>query len=193
MFLRLRSVSWLCALLPGLIPLAAAQSALGDIYKWTDAQGNTNFSNLPPAKSEKARNVMVVAKESGPSAIPARTAAPTEQELMARIENLEHQLQARQSAALAPPGAPPAASHAPPPPAPYAGYYPVAPPAQLQYYYDNSNDSGYYPAYAPNYYYPVLPWYAYGAYPRRAFFARPGFNTGFRGSFHGGGGHGGRR
>jgi len=187
-FSRVRSVRWSRALVTGLISLAASQSALGDIYKWTDAQGNTNFSNLPPSKSERAANVAVVAKESGPVRIGERTANPTEQELLARIRNLEGQLQSRQTPAPTPQTAPQAA----PPPVPYAGNYPVTPAPAPQNYYDNGYDSGYYPAYYPTYYYPVLPLYAYAAFPRRGFVARPGFNPGFRGSFRGGGGHRGR-
>jgi len=85
--------------------------------------------------------------------------------LLARIENLERQLQARQYAAQ-----PPAA----PAPAPYASYYPPAlrrtacTELLRQRYYSS------YPSYYPTYYYPVAPAYSYAVYSR-PFVGRPAY------------------
>ena len=194
-----RSAFWLLALLLILIFLIIPATAWGDIYKWTDEQGRINISNVPPPSAGKARNVEIVLKE----------VKPTEQELLARIERLERQQQARQYPAQAP-GAPP--------PTPYGSYYPpTPPPPPPPNYYDSGYDAGYdsgyyssgyypsYPSYYPTYSYPVVPAYSYAAYPRRAFISRPvfaaprggafrgggGFSHGGGGSFRGGGGHGG--
>jgi len=190
-----RGAFWLLALLLILIFLIIPATAWGDIYKWIDEQGRVNISNIPPPDAGKAKNVEIVLKE----------VKPTEQELLARIERLERQLQTPQYAAQ-----PPAA----PPPTPYGGYYPPAPPPPPSpSYYDSGYDPGYgngydssyypsnYPSYYPSYSYPVVP--AYAVYPRRAFISRPvsaaARGGAFRGggSFHGNGGHsgghGGRR
>ncbi len=175
-------------LLPAFLSLVIPATAWSDIYKWTDEQGRTNLSNVPPTPSGKVKNVEVALKETKTS--PERAAAANEQALLARIENLERQLQARQYAAP-PPGAPA--------PAPYASYYPPPPPppsASPSYY-----DSGYYgnyPSYYPTYYYPVAPAYSYAVYSARSFVGRPAFaapRVGYaHGGFsHGGGGHRGRR
>lgn len=169
---------WLFALLPALILLVTPAIAWGDIYKWTDEQGQTNFSNVPPTKSGKVKNVEIVLKE-------ARPTSPTEQALLARIESLERQLQVRQYTPQAP---------AVPPPMPYGGYYPpTPPPPPPPSYYDSGYGSSYYPSYYPSYYYPVMPSYSYAVYPARAFIGRPVFAAPRGGSFHGGGGHRGRR
>ena len=174
-----RSVFRLLALLPALISLVMPATAWGDIYKWTDEKGRTHYSDAAPPTSGKVKNVELVQKEI------KRT--PTEQALLARIESLERQQQARQYAPQAP---------APAPPMPYGGYYPpTPPPPPPPSYYDSGYDSGYYssyyPSYYPSYYYPVAR--AYAVYSARAFVARPVFAASRGGSFHGGGGHGGRR
>ena len=200
---------WLTAFFPALISLVVPANARGDIYKWTDEQGGTYYSDLPPPASGEAKNVEVVVKETKPTA--------REQALLARIENLERLQQARQYAA----------------PAPYDNYTtPAPPPPPVPNYYDagyvSGTYSGYYPGYYPNYYYPVVPAYSYVVYPRRTVISRPLYaaprggsihgSTSFRagtpshvggshggvpfraggavhggGSMHGGGGHGGRR
>ena len=193
---RSRGRLWLSVLFPVLLSLPVPGIAWAGIYKWTDENGTTHFSNIRPDKSAKARNVEVVAQEPKPSSIPDHAATRTEQALLARIESLERQLDARQYAAQAPQGPPPAAYSYPPtpPPAAYSGYYPpVSPPSS---YYPGGYDwasSGYYPAY----YYPFAS--SYVVYPRRAFAGRPAFVAPHGGSFHGhgsrggGGGRGGRR
>jgi hypothetical protein len=197
---HVRGVFRLFVVLCPLLSLVTPAAAWGDIYKWTDERGSTNFSNLPPPNAAKAKNVEIVAKETSPAPIPEHVATATEQALLARIKDVERQLQAAKIAAQTPP---------PRPPAPAGGYYPAmqapppgysvpppvysAPPAD---YYDNTYDSGYYPSYTPTYYYPVVPAYPFAVYPRRAYFARPGFAGSRGGSFGGsfrGGGHGGRR
>jgi uncharacterized membrane protein YgcG len=196
-FVHIRSPFWLFALLPALILLVIPATAWGDIFKWTDEQGRINISNIPPPEATKAKNVEVVLKETKPT--------PIEQALLARIESLERQQQARQYTTQAP---------AVPPPTPYGSYYPPTPPPPPSYYdsgYDTGYDSGYYtsgyypsyPSYYPTYYYPVTS--SYAVYPARAYRAGPafaasrggsfrgggGFSHGGGGSFRGGGGHGG--
>jgi hypothetical protein len=166
---------WLSALFPALISLVIPATAWGDIYKWTDEQGRTYYSDVPPPTSGKAKNVEVVQKE------PKLT--PAEQALLARIQSLERQVQAQRYAAQAP---------AAPPPTPYPSYYPSTPPPPPPSYYDSGYDSGYYgsyyPSYYPTYYYPA---YSYPVYRARAIIARPVFAASHGGSFRGGGGHGG--
>jgi hypothetical protein len=172
-------------------------SAYADIYTWTDARGSLNFSNLPPPKSDKVKNVQVVAAGAAPVSaagdpVPPRQASPTERELLARVKNLERQLAEQQKQQLSQQRAAPAYYQAPPPP-PRTYYQPPPPPSYYQpppAYYDPSADTGYYPAY-PVYYYPVVP--AYAVYPRRAYYfaPRPAFVGGHFGGF--GGGHGARR
>jgi hypothetical protein len=174
-FAHFRSPFWLFALLLALISLVVPATAWSDIYKWTDEQGKTNFSNVPPTKPGKVKSVEIVLKE-------ARPTPPTEQALLARIESLERQLQVRQYTTQAP---------AVPPPTPYGGYYPpTPPPPPPPNYYDSGYGSSYYPSYYPSYY---TPSYSYAAYPARAFIGRPVFAAPRGGSFRGGGGHRGRR
>jgi hypothetical protein len=185
---RFRSTFRLFALASILLSLVAPATVRADIYKWTDANGSTNFSNVPPPPGVKQKNVTIVAKESPSAApIPEHVATPTEQALLARIKEVERQLQAAKTAAAAMPPAPRPqvpGGYSPtiqPPPA-----YSAPPPD----YYAGSYDSGYYPGYAPAYYYAAVP--AYAVYPRRVYYARPAFAGAHGGSFHGGG-HGGRR
>ena len=176
---------WLFALLPTLISLVVPATAWGDIYKWTDEHGSTNFSNVPPIKSSKVKNVKIVVEETKPTSIPDHVATPTEQALLTRIESLERQLQARQYAAQVP---------AVRPPMTYSGYYPSTPPPPLpppSYYSSGYYDSWNYPSYYPTYYLPVAS--SYLVYPARTFVTRPIFMAPRGGSFHGGGGHRGMR
>ena len=164
----------LSVLLPVSLSLAIPAAAWADIYKWTDENGGTVFSNVRPAKSAKAKDVEVVERDTKATGTPER-GARTEQALLARIESLERQLDARQYAAQ------PVEA---PPPAPYSGYYPPTPPPPSYY------DSGYYgnyPGYYPAYFYPFAS--SYRVYPRRAFVSRPVFVAPHGGSFHARGGH----
>ncbi len=178
--MRSRSPLRLLALLPAAIALVVPATACGDIYKWTDEQGRTYYSDSLPPASGKAKNVVVVEKEVKPT--------PTEQALLARIEALERQqralLYAAQAAAIAPP-------------TPYASYYPPAPlpppPPLPPSYYDSGYDSGYYssgyyPSY-PIYYYPATS--SYAVYPARAYRTRPTFAAPHGGFSRSGGGHAG--
>jgi hypothetical protein len=185
----------LFTLLTAYISLVLPATAWGDVYKWTDAKGITVFSDVLPKPGEKVKNFEVVAKARPETKVPAQTVTPAEQALLARVDTLERQLQARQIAAAAP---------AVPPPATYGSYYPPAPqppPLPSNYYdsgyYDSGYDSGYYPSYYPSYSYPVVATYSY-AYPARTYISRPVSVTPrpvsvapHGGSFHGGGGHGG--
>jgi len=155
----------LCVLLAAPALLASARAA-ADIYAWTDARGQTVISNVQPSRSERVRNLRLVAKESPPSAQAAdpakRAATRTEQALLDRIAGLERQLQAAQSAPL-----PQALA-----PAPY-DYYPAPPPPPV---YDTGDYPAYYypsAAYAPVYYYPYAP--AYFVARPRVFAPRPAF------------------
>ena len=193
-FSHFRSPFWLFALLPALISLVIPATAWGDIFKWTDEQGRMVVSNVPPTKSGKANNVQLLVEETrpatkAPASIREHVATPTEQALIAKIESLERQLQAPQYAAQAP---------TVPPPTPYGGYYPSTPPPPppSSSYYGSGYYSGYYssyPSYYPSYYYPVMPSYSYAVYPARTFISRPVFAAPRGGSYHGGGGHRGRR
>jgi hypothetical protein len=185
---RFRCTFRLFALIPVLLSFVASAPVWADIYKWTDENGSTNFSNVPPPPGGKQKKVAIVAKESPSSApIPEHVATPTEQALLARIKEVERQLQAAKTAAATPPPAPrPQVS---------AGYSPtIQPPpvysAPAADYYGDTYDSGYYPGYVPAYYYAAVP--AYALYPRRVYYGRPVFAGAHGGSFRSGG-HGGRR
>jgi len=194
--LAFASVRGRCALLSLSLSLLIPCAVWGDIYKWTDEKGKINISNLPPPTTAKAKNIEVVLKETKSASIPGQGASSTEQALLARIETLERQLQARQYATPAPPV---------PPPAPYASYYPPTPPPPppASSYYGSGYAS--YPGYYPSYAYPVAS--SYVVYPSRAYVSRPvfvaprsgyfrgggGYSHGGGGYSHGGGGHRGRR
>ena len=135
---RRRSRFRLSVLFPALLSLILPALAWADIYKWTDESGGTVYSNSRPAKSARAKDVEVVIQEAKPASTPDRSATRTEQALLARIDSLERQLDARQYATQAVQA---------PPPVPYGAYYPPAPPPPPSYY-----DSGYsssYPGYYP--------------------------------------------
>jgi Domain of unknown function (DUF4124) len=151
-------------------------SASGDIYKWTDEQGGTVYSNSLPEHPRKAANVERVAKE--------RVAPPAEQALLDRIDNLERRLQARAYTPPAPP-APPAPAVAPTDYYDGGYYYPPPPPPT---YIGNHA-----PGYAAGYPYPLTPAYSYFVYPTRTFVTRPAFHGGQRGPLRSGSIHRGRR
>jgi hypothetical protein len=173
------------AVLPAFLALALPMCAWGDIYKWTDEKGGINYSDSPPPKSAKTTNVEVVERESKPT--------PTEQALLARVQNLERQLQAPLNRAPA---------VAVEPPMPYGDYAPSMPPPPNYYepppsnYYDSGYGTGYdssyagsYPGYVPAYAYPAVPVYSYVVFPGRTHLARPAFVAPRGGFVHAGGGH----
>lgn len=162
--------------LPFFVLLLAPAIARGDIYKWTDERGITVISNVQPANTAKASGMELLAVEAKPAA-PAPGAASragptrTEQALQARVENLERQLQAQQSALQA---------QGVPQPGYAADYYPATlpPPPDANYYgsYDPNYYSGYDPFYSSGYYPYALPLaYSYIAVPARHGPHRPGF------------------
>ncbi len=192
-----RLFAFLLALI--LLLLIVPSAAVADIYKWTDENGRTVLSNVPPMEPVKAKNLKLVMKDSNQAGSAAAAASsnhvatPTEQALLRRIETLERELQAQRYAAQSAPVSPPAGygGNYPPPPA-YAGNYAPPPPAV---YYSSAYPAyypNYYPAYYPSYY-RVVPSYSYIVYPPRTVFTRPvsGFSHGP--AFRGGGGHRGRR
>lgn len=184
MFAHCRGLFCLFGLTAAVISLIIPATARGDIFKWTDAQGRTNFSNVPPTDSGKAKNVEIVLKETRPTPIPQHVATPTEQALLARIENLERELRSRQYATQAP---------ASPPPAPYAGYYPPTPPPpppSTSYYGSGYASYPSYPSYYPSYYYRAAT--SYVVYPARVYYPPPVY-VAPRSGFSHGGGHRGRR
>jgi len=124
-----------CVFASSLAATAASTAARADIYRWTDKDGNVNYSDVAPPKEQRIKDVVVVTKST-----PAPT--PSQQDLLARIQNLEQQLQAQQYSAP-PQGIPQpvAAYYAPPMPAPQP--YIQAPPAQPVTYYDAGYNTGY--------------------------------------------------
>jgi hypothetical protein len=163
------------AIAPIVLSLLAASAAHGDIYKWTDDQGGTVYSNSPPENPKKAANVERVVKE--------RVVPPTEQSLLDRIDNLERRLRTQAYVPPAPP-APPAPAVAPPGYNDGGYYYP--PPAPDYTGYAT-------PAFHPVYRYPLTPAYSYVVYPTRGFVTRPAFHGGARGFARSGFAHHGRR
>ena len=154
------------ALLPILAALLAPAIARGDIYTWTDEQGRTVVSDVPPVDPGKVSDLKLPAAASGPAAeSPAAGSEPAagrkEQELQARIEKLERQLEEQQSAQQR--QAVPQASDA-------GSYYP-APPPEARYY--GSNSPGNYKAHYVSYYYPSPPAYAVIVVPAKPLVRRP--------------------
>ncbi len=91
------------ALLGGLLVLAPA-IASADLYKWTDERGATVLSNVPPPNPRRVTNFEVVVKESAGAPAPRVSSSQqhdvtvTEKLLLDRIDSLERQIQAQQSA-----------------------------------------------------------------------------------------------
>jgi hypothetical protein len=91
------------ALLGGLLALAPSVAA-ADLYKWTDERGATVLSNVPPPNPRRVTNFEVVVKESAGAPDPRVASSQqhditaTEKLLLDRIDSLERQLQAQQSA-----------------------------------------------------------------------------------------------
>jgi len=153
-FARMFGHAHALAPLPVVVLLLAPATVLGDIYKWTDEQGNTVISNVQPASTAKTSGMELLAKETRPAA-PAAGAAPTrtEQALQSRIENLERQLQAQHGQGAPQPGYP-------------QDYYPGTPsPAPDPNYYSGYDPNYYGSSYDPNYYSGYDPFYSSGYYP----------------------------
>jgi hypothetical protein len=112
-----------CLLLSSLAALLTASAARADIYRWTDKNGDVVYSNVAPSGEQTARNVTLVTKSSPYVSPPG----PTNQELVARIQSLEQQLQAQSAAQpilVAGPAFPPQSmAYAQPAPAPAVPYY----------------------------------------------------------------------
>ncbi len=160
--------------------LAVPLVAHGDIYTWTDDQGNTVISDVRP-DPKKVTHVRVVTttdtKAAATARAPAQVMTPMEEALLDRVRTLELQLQGRQFA---------------PPPPPYDSSDYSAPPSPSDYYGYNDYYPGYYSGFG--YGYPYVTNYSYVPRPGFAFANhRPpgGFSHG--GSFHGGSFHGGGR
>jgi hypothetical protein len=164
---RVCGLSCLFALLPAFLSLLAPATAWGDVYKWTDEQGNPVISNVRPANPKKVRNFEVVAKET------ERAATRTEQILLDRIDNLERQLRTQQY----PPQAQAVPSY-------YGSYNPAQPPPPPPSYYSSNY---------PDYYYPWLPSYSTVFFPTRTFVSRPRFGFAHSGFIRGSSVHRGRR
>ena len=130
------------ALLPVLAAVLAPASARADLYQWTDEQGGTVISDMPPVDPGKVSGMKLLArtgKRAAPNSAPdAQTAVNRkEQELEARIEDLERQLREQQSAPQ-PASVPPVADSSgnfPAPPAPDADSYGGNTVAYKQVYY----------------------------------------------------------
>ena len=143
-----------------LLLLLLPATASADIYKWTDQNGGTVYSNAPPAKG-KAKNVAVVIDEGRvPTPTQAQIAQAealrVQQALLERMYALERQVQALQ----------------------YQGQYQVAMPPPPASYYGNYGGS-YYPGYYPAVYrYPVF--IAPTGFVRRAPAHRGGGHRGMR-------------
>ena len=186
---RVRGRFRLCVLFASVMAMAYTSVVWADIYRWTDKDGNVNYSDVAPPREQHVKDVVVLTRASRP---PAQPAAPTQQELLARIQSLEQQMQAQRNGAP-PPGVPPSPSYpayyAPPAPSPPPYYQ--SPPVQPVTYYDGGYDSG---AYDNTYYPPYLnsgvP--VYVTSPARAHATRSAFAPRAlgRGAFHGGPGGG---
>lgn len=124
--------------------LALPFAASATIYKWTDENGTTVYSNRPPAAEAKVSNVQVAMRDDEPA---AATKSANPDDLQARVRALEQQVQSLQNSApaYAPPQQPPPVSYYPPP-----DYYP-----QQSYppdYYSSMYGYGYpYYPYYPSY------------------------------------------
>ena len=79
------------------IALLACASAWAEIYKWTNEEGGTTYSNVLPSKPTRVKNVEVVIEDEKPDKAAASAAASRrEQELLERINRLERQVQVQQ-------------------------------------------------------------------------------------------------
>lgn len=181
---RVRGRFRLCVLFACVMAMGCTSVVWADIYRWTDKDSNVNYSDVAPPKEQHIKDVVVVTRASRQ---PAQPAAPTQQELLARIQSLEQQMHAQRNGAP-PPGVPPSPSYpayyASPAPSPPPYYQ--SPPVQPVTYYDGGYDSGGYDnTYYPPYLYSVVPVYVFS--PVRAHATRLAFAPRAlgRGAFHG--------
>jgi hypothetical protein len=174
-----------CLSLACVISLGLSPVAWADIYRWTDKDGNLHYSDTAPPTELNIKDVVVVTK-SKPQVQPS---GPSQQELLARIQSLEQQLQAQQNTAP-PPVVAMAPSYAPPAPQPVQY---LAPPVQPVIHYDAGYNAGvhdsFYNAPLLTSAVPVFVISATRMHPTRFGSAH---RTPGRGSFHGGRGGGGR-
>ena len=90
----------------GAVLVLAAAPAAADLYRWVDAKGVVNYSNVPPPQSVKAKRIAET--EPTVSVIPPREdraerlQAAREAALLRRIEQLEEELAALRSTPAAP-------------------------------------------------------------------------------------------
>ena len=133
--------------LPALVlPLVLPFAASATIYKWTDENGTTVYSNRAPAAEAKVSNVQVALQEDKPAAAPG---ADNGNALQQRIRALEQQVQALQSQ---PPAQVPS----------YPAPYPAQLPPPTSYY----PPADYYPPqYQPSDYWSSMYGYGYPYYP----------------------------
>lgn len=152
----------LLALLPLIAAALVPASARADLYQWTDEEGRTVISDMLPVDPGKVSGMKLLARASKAVAAQPATISPPaadakQQELEARVAELERQLQEQQSA--------------PPPPAQASdggGYYP-APPAPEPSNYVTEYKTVYYPV--P--YYVSPPVYSVIVAPARPALYRP--------------------
>jgi hypothetical protein len=134
-----------CLLFSSLAALLTGFAARADIYRWTDKNGDVVYSNVAPSGEQTAKNVTLVTRSSPYVAPPG----PTNQELVARIQSLEQQLQAQSAA-------PPIMVAGPAyPPQPIAYAQPAPMPAVT--YYDNGLAGAYDSTYLSPFVSPLLP------------------------------------
>lgn len=136
------------ALLPLLAAILSPAGARADLYRWTDEEGRTVISDMLPLDPGKVSGMKLLARASkAVTPAPATASVPAadakQQELEARIADLERRLQEQ-------PTAP-----APPAQASDGGYYP-APPAPEP----SSYVAEYQPVYYPVPYYVSVPAYS---------------------------------
>ena len=132
----------LLALLPLIAAALVPANARADLYQWTDEDGRTVISDMLPVDPGRVSGMKLLARTSKAAAAqPATISTPAvdakQQELEARVAELERQLQEQQSA--------------PPPPVQASdsgGYYPTPPAPE---------PSSYAPQYEPVYY--PVPYY----------------------------------
>src|SRR5258706_10904081 len=183
-FGRARGVFRLCALFFCVMAMGATAAARADIYKWTDKDGILHYSDVAPTKEQQAKDVVVSTRSSNK---PPQPPGPSQQELLARIQSLELQLQAQRYDSPQPASYPTYYAPPAPPPAPY---YPSQPVQAMTYY-----DAGYSNAFDNSFFSPFLsagpPFYVVSSI--RTHGSRFGFGARApgHGSFHGG--HGGWR
>lgn len=123
-------------LVPGALAMLAGtfglQSALADVYTWTDASGRVNVSNLAPPEGARVTSIIPSPPKSEARDEAARDAVRRAemQALNDRVARLQDQLEQSQREAVPPPPAypvPPPVAYSPPVPQ-YVSWAP--PPAQ---------------------------------------------------------------